>query len=54
VFAGFVFIMMLWVYFVLPETKGKSLEKIDQLFGQEGMTDAREVEFKKHLATGGH
>jgi len=54
VFASFALIMMLWVYFVLPETKGKSLEEIDHMFGQEGVTDAREAELKKHLATGGH
>jgi hypothetical protein len=33
IFAGFCFLMFLWIYFFVPETAGKTLEEIDQVFG---------------------
>ncbi|KAI9230341.1 MAG: sugar transporter [Piptocephalis tieghemiana] len=33
IFAGFGLIMFIWVFFYVPETKGKSLEEIDLMFG---------------------
>lgn len=54
IFAGFHVIMALWVLFVLPETKNKSLEEIDQIFGQQGVTHAGEAKLKQTLAAGGH
>jgi len=53
-FAGFSVSMAAWVWLSVPETKGKSLEEIDKLFGQEGMPHAGEAELKKTMAAGGH
>jgi len=54
VFAGFAVSMAAWVWLSVPETKGKSLEEIDGLFGQQGATHAGEAELKKTMAAGGH
>jgi len=54
IFAAFGVIMGVWVLFILPETKGKSLEEIDRIFGQEGLTDAREATLKETMVAGGH
>jgi sugar porter (SP) family MFS transporter len=53
-FAGFSISMAGWVWLSVPETKGKSLEEIDKLFGQEGVTHAGEAALKKTMAAGGH
>lgn len=40
-FAGFLAAGIVWVYFVIPETKGKTLEEMDMVFGsQTGERDA--------------
>jgi len=54
IFAGFGLIMAAWVMLTVPETKGKSLEEVDALFGQQGVSHAAEAELKKHIAVGGH
>jgi len=54
VFAGFGLLMAAWVWLSLPETKGKSLEEIDSLFGQQGASRAGEAALKKQVAAGGH
>jgi len=54
VFAGFSLLMGAWVFFFVPETKGKSLEEIDEVFGQTGMSHAHEAELRKTMAAGGH
>jgi len=54
IFAGFGLLMAAWVMLTLPETKGKSLEEIDTLFGQQGASHAAEAELKKNIAVGGH
>jgi len=53
-FAGFGILMAAWVVLTVPETKGKSLEEIDTLFGQQGASHAGEAELKRNLAAGGH
>jgi len=53
-FAGFSISMAAWVWLSVPETKGKSLEEIDQLFGQQGASHAGEAALKKTMAAGGH
>jgi len=53
-FAGFGLLMAGWVMLTVPETKGKSLEEIDRLFGQQGVSNAAEAELKKNFAVGGH
>lgn len=53
-FAGFSLLMACWVWLSVPETKGKSLEEIDKLFGQEGATHASEAQLKKNMPAGGH
>jgi sugar porter (SP) family MFS transporter len=54
IFAGFGLMMGAWVWLSVPETKGKSLEEIDELFGQRGISHAGEAELKKSKAVGGH
>jgi len=53
-FAGFGLLMAAWVILTVPETKGKSLEEIDSLFGQQGVSNAAEAELKRNFAVGGH
>jgi len=53
-FAGFSLLMAVWVWLSVPETKGRSLEEIDKLFGQQGATHAGEAELKKNMPAGGH
>lgn len=43
-FASFCFTMAAFVYFVLPETKGLSLEAMNQLFGLPGAEMAKDLE----------
>lgn len=43
-FASFCFTMAVFVYFVLPETKGLSLEAMNQLFGLPGAEMAKDLE----------
>lgn len=38
----------MWVFFLVPETKGKSLEEMDELFGSGEATFARRDEELKH------
>jgi sugar porter (SP) family MFS transporter len=54
IFAGFGLLMCVWVLVWVPETKGRSLEEIDRIFGQEGASHAAEAELKKNMAVGGH
>jgi len=53
-FAGFGLLMAAWVVLTVPETKNKSLEEIDQLFGQQGVSHAAEADLKRNIAVGGH
>lgn len=41
-FAGFCLLMFLWVYFFLPETRYKTLEEMDEVFGDNSATVDRE------------
>jgi len=54
IFATFGVIMAVWTYVLVPETKQKSLEEIDQVFGQTGMSHSAEAELKKAMQMGGH
>ncbi|RKP07078.1 general substrate transporter [Thamnocephalis sphaerospora] len=51
-FAALLVLMAIWVYFTLPETKGKSLEEVDALFGQDGFSSPYEA--KLGFPKGGH
>lgn len=41
-FAGFCLLMFLWVFFFLPETRYKTLEEMDEVFGDNSATVDRE------------
>lgn len=41
-FAGFCLLMFLWVFFFLPETRYKTLEEMDEVFGDNSATADRE------------
>ena len=48
-FGCFCFAMMVWVRIMLPETKGVSLERMDELFGEYKMEDVEDIgEAAKH------
>ncbi len=51
--------MSIYSYFFVPETMGKSLEDMDELFGtphsnQSAVDREREAAFAKKMAVGGH
>ncbi|RKP12261.1 sugar transporter [Piptocephalis cylindrospora] len=54
IFAGFGLGMALWVYFAVPETKGKSLEEVDALFGHSRPQHYTEAYMKQYIPIGGH
>jgi uncharacterized membrane protein len=41
-FASFCLLMFLWVFFFLPETRYKTLEEMDEVFGDNSATVDRE------------
>lgn len=41
-FATFCVIGGVWIYFCVPETKGKSLEEMDEIFGDNSSTAEQE------------
>ena len=47
-FAAFCFLAIVWAYFLVPETKGKTLEEMDDVFGDAG--GKMEKELMKHTA----
>jgi len=48
-FGAFAVLSVIWAYFVAPETKGKTLEEIDQLFHNSASHD--EVAAKQMIVT---
>lgn len=48
VYGGCSFLALLWVYFFLPELKGRSLEELDEMF--ESRVPTRK--FRKYVCTG--
>ncbi|KAJ3568679.1 hypothetical protein NPX13_g6337 [Xylaria arbuscula] len=42
-FAVFCFLAVLWAIFLLPETKGKSLEEMDEVFGDTSAQEEQEI-----------
>ena len=43
IYGSFCFVMAIGVYFLLPETKGISLERMDELFGVANFADIEDV-----------
>ncbi|KAM5343841.1 hypothetical protein ACJ41O_012378 [Fusarium nematophilum] len=42
-FGGFRYAASVWAYFLVPETKGKTLEEIDDVFGDQTVQEEREA-----------
>ena len=42
-FACFCFFAVLWAYFLVPETKGKTLEEMDEVFGDGSAREEKEL-----------
>jgi hypothetical protein len=51
IYACFCFSMFFFVWFLIPETKGLSLEKMDDLFGVTELVKQIEVERDGHAGT---
>ena len=54
-FLAFCLILIVWVYFCVPETKGLRVEEMDQVFGgNQGVEDmARIADIRKRLGISG-
>jgi Sugar (and other) transporter len=53
IFGSFCFAMVAWVWLVLPETKGVSLERMDELFGATSFGDVEDLGRAAELARNG-
>lgn len=42
-FSAFCFFAVIWAYFLVPETKGKSLEEMDEVFGDRSAQEEKEL-----------
>jgi hypothetical protein len=54
-FLVFCLILIVWVYFCVPETKGLRIEEMDQIFGgNQGVEDMARIEdIRRRLGIGG-
>jgi hypothetical protein len=49
IFGGFCVLMFVWSLFCVPETKGKTLEEIDEVFGDSLAINEREIEVESEF-----
>ncbi|KAF9882724.1 hypothetical protein FE257_005342 [Aspergillus nanangensis] len=53
IFSCFCFTMFFFVWFFIPETKGLSLEKMDELFGVTQLIDQKNADAERAMSVGG-
>lgn len=42
-FAGWCILAVVWAYYLVPETKGRTLEQMDEVFGDNSAQEEREI-----------